>query len=207
MEEARTPTGFKMPASNNEQTLGFNNQYVIISLLVILLLSFLGINIFIVIGNLFNSIIRIVGPIFTQILSIFGYTTGTVLNKSTDVVVDVTKTGIDIAGGSLQSVGNVLRDASRNNVNPNAVSTLDSTLNNSGSSSASIFSYSEPKPSTTTNPVQRPITSNKSGWCLVGEYEGKRGCVAVGEQDRCMSGQIFPSQVTCMNPSNYVSKQ
>jgi len=184
--------------------MGINNQIVIISLLIILGLSFLGINIFIVIGNLLESLLKIVGPMIKQILSIFGYTTGTALNKGADVAADVAKTGVDIAEGSLQSVGNVLRDASRGNVNPDAVSGLDGALNVSGTSSST---YVEPSPSASTNPVQRPITSGKSGWCLVGEYEGKRGCVAVGDQDRCMSGQIFPSQVACMNPSNYASKE
>ncbi len=184
--------------------MGINNQIVIISLLIILGLSFLGINIFIVIGNLLESLLKIVGPMITQILSIFGYTTGTALNKGADVVADVAKTGVDIAEGSLQSVGNVLRDASRGNVNPAAVSGLDGALN---VSSSSLSTYVEPTPSASANPVQRPITSGKTGWCLVGEYEGKRGCVAVGEQDRCMSGQIFPSQVACMNPSNYASKE
>ena len=182
--------------------MGINNQIVIISLLIILGLSFLGINIFIVIGNLLESLLKIVGPMITQILSIFGYTTGTALNKGADVAADVAKTGVDIAEGSLQSVGNVLRDASRGNVNPAAISGLDGALNVSTSST-----YVEPTPSASANPVQRPITSGKTGWCLVGEYEGKRGCVAVGEQDRCMSGQIFPSQVACMNPSNYASKE
>ena len=184
--------------------MGINNQIVIISLLIILGLSFLGINIFIVIGNLLESLLKIVGPMITQILSIFGYTTGTALNKGADVVADVAKTGVDIAEGSLQSVGNVLRDASRGNVNPDAVSGLDGALNVSSSPSST---YVEPSPSASANPVQRPITSGKTGWCLVGEYEGKRGCVAVGDQDRCMSGQIFPSQVACMNPSNYASKE
>ena len=210
MEEARTPTSFKFPAGidtsvNNNATFGMNNQMIIIVLLVFLGLSFLGINIFIVIGNLLESIIKVVGPIITQILSIFGYATGSVLNKTADVAGDVAKTGVDLAEGSIQSVGTVLKDASRRNVNPDAVSGLDSALN--ANINAAKNTYTEPAASTTENPVQRPIAAGKSGWCLVGEYEGKRGCVAVGEQDKCMSGQIFPSQVTCMNPTNYASNQ
>ena len=167
-------------------------------LLGLLILSFLGINLFIIIGNLIDSVLEIVSPLITQVLSIFGYTAGTVLNKGADVTGDVARTGVDLAEGSLQSVGNILKDVSRKNVNPDAVSGLDGTLN------ASVKSvYKEPAPSTTENPVQKPIASSKSGWCLVGEYEGKRGCVAVGQQDRCLSGQVFPSQVTCMNPTNY----
>ncbi len=195
MEQSRIPQ-FTNPMDSNT-TLGINNQIIIMVLLGLLILSFLGINLFIIIGNLIDSVLEIISPLITQILSIFGYTAGTVLNKGADVTGDVAKTGVDLAEGSLQSIGNILKDVSRKNVNPDAVSGLDKTLN------LGKNVYKEPAPSTTENPVQKPITSGKSGWCLVGEYEGKRGCVAVGQQDRCLSGQVFPSQVTCMNPTNY----
>ena len=193
----------QVPLMDDTSTGGVSNKVIIFVLTALLILSFLGINLLTMFGGLIETVISILGPFVSQVLSIFGYTTGTVLNKSADVVADVAKTGVDIAEGSLQSVGNVLRDASRGNVNPDAVSGLDGALNSSTASST----YVEPSPSASANPVQRPITSGKTGWCLVGEYEGKRGCVAVGEQDRCMSGQIFPSQVACMNPSNYASKE
>ena len=196
MEQSRFPQ-FTIPTESNT-FFGMNNQVVIIVLLILLVLSFLGINVFIIIGNLIDSVIKVVGPLITQLLSIFGYTAGTVLNKGADVTGDVARTGVDLTEGSLKSVGDILKNVSRKNVNPDAVSGLDSTLNSSISNV-----YKEPKASTAENPIQKPITSGKSGWCLVGEYEGKRGCVAVGEQDRCLSGQVFPSQVTCMNPTNY----
>lgn len=207
MEEARTPSGFKFDdmtnntSTNSNSTFGINNQVIIVVLLVTLGLSFLGINIFIVIGNFVDSIIKIFGPLISQILSIFGYTTGSVLSKTADVAGTVAKTGVDLAEDSLQSVGTILKDASRQNVNPAAVAGLDGAL----SVQSSTNTYREPSPSTSGDPVQKPITANKTNWCLVGEYDGKRGCIEVGEQDKCMSGQIFPSQVACMNPANYAA--
>lgn len=46
-------------------------------------------------------------------------------------------------------------------------------------------------------------TSGKSGWCLVGEARGAgtRTCAPVGVNDVCMSGDIFPTQDVCVNPS------
>jgi hypothetical protein len=209
MEEARTPSGFKFDDmgnssnTNSNTTFGINNQAIIVILLVTLGLSFLGINIFIVIGNLIDSIIKIFGPMVSQILSIFGYTTGSVITKTADVAGTVAKTGVDLAEESIQSVGTIMKDASRQHVNPATVAGLDGALN--VQSNSSTFTYREPTPSTSGNPVQKPITANKTNWCLVGEYDGKRGCIEVGEQDKCMSGQIFPSQVTCMNPANYAA--
>jgi hypothetical protein len=51
------------------------------------------------------------------------------------------------------------------------------------------------------NPIKNPITAGKQGWCLVGEYQGKRGCIEVSEHDRCLSGQVFPNQKMCLNPT------
>jgi hypothetical protein len=41
----------------------------------------------------------------------------------------------------------------------------------------------------------------KSGWCYVGENKGVRSCAAVGVNDVCMSGNIFPTRDVCINPS------
>ena len=49
--------------------------------------------------------------------------------------------------------------------------------------------------------IQKQISSGKKGWCLIGEYQNKRGCVSVLEDDICMSGQLFPSKEMCLNPS------
>ena len=152
-------------------------------------------------GGLIEIIVAIVGPFFAQVLSIFGYTTGSVINKTADVVGDVAKTGVDVAEGSLQSVGSILKDASRKHVDPTAASQLDNVLN------VSPNRMNDPAPSPSESPIQKPITAGKTGWCLVGEYEGKRGCVEVGEQDKCMSGQIFATQNACMNPGTFANNQ
>jgi len=49
--------------------------------------------------------------------------------------------------------------------------------------------------------IQASKAGNKSGWCYIGEDRGFRSCIKVGEQDTCMSGDIFPSQDICVNPS------
>jgi len=44
-------------------------------------------------------------------------------------------------------------------------------------------------------------SSNKAGWCYIGNYSGYRSCSRVGDADKCMSGDIFPTQDVCVNPS------
>jgi hypothetical protein len=182
-------------SESSSTTMFSNNNIIIIILVLLLIFSFLGINILAILGNIFQSFVQIFGPMVSQILSIFGYTTGTVLNKTADVVSDTAKAGIDIAEGSIQSVGNILRDASNPNVNENTKYSLDNALNNGNVSSG------EPNADSSENPIQRPISSGKQSWCLVGEYQGKRGCIEVNEHDRCLSGQVFPSQKMCLNPT------
>ena len=172
-----------------------NKNFIIILLIILLVFSFLGINILTISGNIMQTFIQIFGPLVSQILSIFGYTTGTVINKTADVVADTAKTGIDIAEGSIQSVGNILRDASQSNVDVRSKQSLDTALNQG------ILKGNEPRADSTENPIQKPITSGKQNWCLVGEYQGKRGCIEVGEHDKCLSGQVFPNQKMCLNPT------
>jgi hypothetical protein len=172
-----------------------NKNFIIILLIILLVFSFLGINILTISGNIMQTFIQIFGPLVSQILSIFGYTTGTVINKTADVVADTAKVGIDIAEGSIQSVGNILRDASQSNVNVKSKQSLDTALNQG------ILKGNDPRADSTENPIQKPISSGKQNWCLVGEYQGKRGCIEVGEHDKCLSGQVFPNQKMCLNPT------
>ena len=72
---------------------------------------------------------------------------------------------------------------------------LDTTLNNA--------SQSLPGPSAddSHSSIQTNKSSSKSGWCFIGEDRGYRSCVEVGENDKCMSGDIFPTKDICINPT------
>lgn len=276
--------------TENQMNMG-QSQNLIIGLLVILLvLSFLGINILLVVGNFFQALINIFGPLVYQILGVFGYTTGAVINKTADVVSDTTKVGIDIAEGTVQSVGNLLIKSSGAVVDPNAKRLLDNVVNtpirlkmptpppvfvpvpvpvpvevkvpvySPGSSKNSVsfnsllnnpitrFLLYDPSktpaptptaavpttpvpttavpttavpttpvptapvpttpapttgvPTETSAKIQNPISSNKISWCFAGEYQGKRGCVEVEDQSKCLSGQVFPSQQSCLSTTS-----
>jgi hypothetical protein len=198
---------------NTTDSLFSNKNFIITVLIFLLALSFLGVNLLAILGNWLQAIINIFGPLFSQILSVFGYTAGTVLDKSTDLVTDVAKTGIDIAGGTVHSVGGLLKNASKDNIDAKAKTQLDQSIgdakqeknekdldkkiNNGGDN----LPPAEPTPTESANPIQNPITSQKTSWCLVGEYQDKRGCIEIGEADQCLSGQVFPSQKLCLNPT------
>ena len=199
-----------VPIQTGEMNMFSGKNMVIVVLTVLLVLSFLGINLLASIGNLLQTISNVFGPLFTQILSVFGYTAGTVIDKSTDVVTDVAKSGIDLAGDTIQSAAELLKAASRGNVAADAVNQLDNSFKYGNSSNLdnainnSKPGLNQPVPDASVDPIQKPITAGKVNWCLVGEYQGKRGCIEVDDDSKCMSGQVFPSQNMCLNPTRSV---
>jgi len=185
---------YKMDNNLNTNSFG-NKNFIISTLLFLLILSSLGINILNVLGDLVESLTRIFGPLIKQILSVLGYTAGTVIDETAGVATDVATAGIEIAGDSVQTVGNLLKDMSVSNINVQTRQELDTSLN------TNTVDMSGLNEDVSENPIQKPITSNKTKWCLVGEYEGTRGCVEISEGDKCMSNQVFPSQKMCLNPT------
>jgi hypothetical protein len=164
---------------------------IIIVLAVILLLSLLGVNILNIFGDVVERVTEIFRPVVSKALANLGYASGTLLDRSSDVVADASKTGIDILHGTVDSVGDLLIKAS----GQGAGGALDIHINQ-----PPTIAPNPPEPNSTTNPIQNN-TSAKSQWCLVGEYNGTRGCISVSEGDKCLSGQVFPSQHQCLNPN------
>lgn len=184
---------FESPPQTSESRGSLKN-IIIICLVVVLFLSLLGINVFTIFGNVLQHITNVFNPVVSKGLSDLGYASGTVIDKSSDVLADSSKLGIDIAHDTIQSVGELLVKASGKNGDSN--SNIDDAINQPPTTAPE-----QPNPDTSTSPIQTSPASSKNQWCLVGEYNGARGCIAVGEQDKCMSGQLFPTQQMCLNPT------
>lgn len=92
--------------------LGANNnsRTIIIILGVLLILSLLGVNFFYMIGNILDKFFSGLKYYFLQLLTSLGFYSGAIINTTADVVGDTAKTGIDIAEGTVQSVGNLLQN-------------------------------------------------------------------------------------------------
>jgi hypothetical protein len=222
-----------------------SKNFAIILLFILLVLSFLGINILLILGAFFQWLIGVIGPFISKILSYIGYAIGSIINKTADLVSGTAKTTIDIADGTVHSVGNLLRNGSNADVDVSSRIQLDNisydllpsttslptspppSLNESWSfnsffSSTTYNSLDDvlntdtqspsslPSPDTTNAAIQASLTGNKQGWCLTGEYNGSRACVEVGAQDKCMSGQVYPSEAKCLNvkpPTVYMNEE
>ena len=61
-------------------------------------------------------------------------------------------------------------------------------------------SFPEPVPDDAGSSTQANKAKSKAGFCYIGEDRGFRSCIKVGEGEKCMSGDIFPTQDLCINP-------
>ena len=130
--------------SSNDLFRGKN--LLIVILVSLLVLSFLGINLLLILGDFMQVLLNIFGPLVGQILSVFGYTTGTLLDKSEDVATSVAKTGIDIAGGTVDSIADILKNLSKDNVNQTSINQLDKTLGSGDIKPSNIYTRKQPDP-------------------------------------------------------------
>jgi hypothetical protein len=140
--------------------------------------------------------------------------------SAVDIAAGAATSGIDVLQQTIGSTGTTAHNTN-NNLNTNHNLKGTGTNNNSkGASAASSETASSettsaetasasletalshakkkaPQPDDATSRIQR---TGKSGYCYIGEDRGFRSCIKVGEQDTCMSGDIFPTHAICINP-------
>ena len=174
-------------------------------ILIILILAFLGFNIFVYLAKGTQTIADIVAPITEKI---FG-TTVAVTGQAIDVSAEGAKAVVGETAGIIQGGLNAVQDITPNGapstikgqpINQQKVdiiqqSTLNKALNTAQSQQSGEQDYQANEATSSINTV------GKSGWCYIGEDRGFRSCAQVGVNDVCMSGDIFPNNEICMNPS------
>jgi hypothetical protein len=95
--------------------------------------------------------------------------------------------------------------ASLSKINPESTSNPnahDNAQNTALNRALNISKQQElPKQDYVANDSYDSTQQGKAGWCYIGSEQGYRSCSQVGEADTCMSGNIFPTQDVCVNPS------
>ena len=171
---------------------------VIIGLIVLLILAVLGINLLTASGNILQSITSIFEPLFFNILSLIGYSTGTIINKTADIASDTSKLGIDIAEGTVHSIGDLLKNSSNPNINENTRKSLDDAINNVNRPTPTAPPPTPPPPPAP--PAKEHFSTLRSSWDYDGENQLKHGYIDVGDYGKSISGQIFPANTMIMQP-------
>jgi hypothetical protein len=192
-------------------------------IIILLILTFLGFNIFVYLAKGTQGVSDFFAPIIDKIASIFGGVTGQVVSVSAEgskAVVSTAAQGTqsavgataDVVNAGLTTVQDVAQPSQQTQsslkgqpVNMQQVdimqaNTLNKALNSSTSQKQQV-NGEDYHADDSTSSIQMSSTTGKAGWCYIGEERGFRTCAEVGVNDTCMSGDIFPSQQICVNPN------
>lgn len=181
--------------TSNESFFSSKNTIIIV-LVMLLIFSFLGVNLLVVSGNIYEELRTVLMPAIEKIFAMFGYSGGILIDKTADTASDAIKFSTDIAHGAVDSIGDLLKVASKDRLEKDTQLALDKTLTFN-----KPLCQNEPKPESSSSTTQSPISSGKQKWCLVEDIASQRNCLEISEMDKCMSGQVFPSQQLCLNPN------
>jgi hypothetical protein len=200
-------------SSSSSSSSSSMSSLLLRALLVIILLALIGFNVFTYLDDITQWFSDTFGAPFREVARFLGYAATDTVKTTVDVTAKGAKSAVDIAAGATTSGIDVLQktiggggegikasnttsagasaSAGASNTNP---SRSETTLENA----LSHAKKEPPQPDDATSRTQR--SSGKAGYCYIGEDRGFRSCLKVGEQDTCMSGDIFPTHAVCINP-------
>ena len=167
---------------------GINWSTIIRYFLIIIILAFLGFNIFTYLGKSTDYVANLLKPIF----GFFGYGVAETAKQTIDVTAKGTQEIVGVAAGTATSGINLLENTLAGKMRKEKQATMNA-LNQAVASG--------PLPDDAGSKTQSSKTKSKAGYCYIGEDRDFRSCIAVGEGDMCMSGDIFPTMETCINPN------
>lgn len=212
--ESSIPSQMTYSSSLTDDSSGFMNTLKNVNittwLIIILILAFLGFNIFQYLASGTETVNRFLAPLLKNI---FGITIG-VTSQAVDVTAEGAKQVVSGTAGVIEkgltavqeitptnSVGptnmkgsNLNTTSQSSQVSPPTKKEMNSILNTT-SKNLSSQDYEAQEASSSIHNV------GERGWCYIGEDRGFRTCSEVGVNDTCMSGDIFPSREICMNPN------
>ena len=180
--------------------------------LIILILGFLGFNIFVYLAKGTQDINNFFGPLVKKITSIFVGVTGQVVDVSAEGAKAVVNTSANVVTTGLSGVQNItptqqnsttkMKGQDINTSFPQGDVAQANTINkaiNSSTAQKQQVNGEDYQADEASSSIQNGAP--KAGWCYIGEDRGFRSCAEVGVNDTCMSGDIFPTQQICVNPS------
>ena len=166
--------------------------------LIVLILAFLGFNIFAALGKATDTTKGFLGPF----LSAIGFGVGETVKQTVDVTADGAKLGVDVAAGTVDDAVTLLeKSVGVKGVQFNRIDEPNKTTKVALDNAIKKQKTDVPEPDDSSSATQREAGAQKAGYCYIGEDRGFRSCLKVNEGDQCMSGDIFPSMDICVNPN------
>ena len=177
-------------------------------IVIILILAFLGFNIFVYLAKGTQDITSFFSPLVNNIFSGIGQLTGQVVDVSAEGAKAVTSGTANTVNTGLTAVENATpgglnaTSSLPNQSIQTSIPQQDQTQNNAlnRALNTSQQTQKDPNHDYEANEASSSVIG-KAGWCYIGEDRGFRTCSQVGVNDVCMSGDIFPSNEICVNPN------
>ena len=192
--------------------------------LIILLLGFLGFNVFVYLAKGTNLITDTLEPIVKKVSRIFVGLTSQVTDVSAEGAKEVIETSASTTTAGLTAVQNITPGGPTSS--GSSAATEPSTVPKTKSTGQDIQTTFPKGDVAQANSLNKAINSStaqrqqqngedyqaddssssiqkgtsKAGFCYIGEDRGFRTCEEVGVNDTCMSGDIFPTRDVCVNP-------
>ncbi len=172
--------------------------------LILLLLALIGFNVFTYLDDITAWFSETFGAPFRAVAQFLGYAAIDTAQTTVDVTAQGTKSAVDIAAGAATSGIDVLqqtigqKDQEQDQDQDQAQVQAQAQSSNAGLQRA--LSHAKKQPPQPDDATSRTQRTGKSGYCYIGEDRGFRSCIKVGEDDTCMSGDIFPTHAICINP-------
>lgn len=190
------------------ESSGFLGLSLLTWLVIIMVLAFLGFNIFSYLSQgsayLATGTQEVTGVFAPLLRMIFG-TSVAVAGETIDVaaeggkaVVSGTATGVN---AGLSAVQDITPNNASGSVHSTSVEENNEEMEEAKDSLKKALSKNKEDGDYEPHEAASSVHTGKAGWCFIGEDRGHRTCSQVSETDKCMSGDIFPSQEICINPS------
>lgn len=178
-------------------------------LIIILILAFLGFNIFAYLARGTQDVTSFLAPLMEKIFGTTATVAGQTVNVSAEgakAVVGGTANVLDTGLTAVQELTpngapSSLPRQSVQGTMPQQDVTANSALNRALNTSQQMQQGGANDEYEAHEAPSSVHSAGKAGWCFVGEDRGIRTCAEVGVNDECMSGDIFPSQELCINPN------
>lgn len=148
--------------------------------ILVLLLAFIGFNIFEYFAKGLDAVSGILKPIFAFFISLFAQ------------IFNVSAEGVEQTAAAAQKASTSIAKGAERSKQAN--NDLTSTLNSSTRRQEETNVQAD-------DALSSIQGGGKAGWCYIGMEKGYRSCATVEASDQCMSGEIFPTQDVCVNPS------
>ena len=157
-------------------TTSSSNDTFFYFIIIFLLLTILGVNIFLLLGEVTDETIRNAGPFMRFVYSVFGYPVSEIIKTTTNVAGDGVKAGVDVVTGTVSTGIDTVNEIA----DPEDIYNIKGDIQKDE------------------NAIKNLNEKNGKKYCYVGASNGVNTCATISSSDKCLSGHIFDDLNTCM---------